>query len=368
MKLYRAGFDDSDGDPNDVDYLVEMDEIHGSRDWFGANRSIIDAQTYVNDYDLMKYGMREGCTIGSCYGTGGGMYLRGREEPGRVVGKLPYRGRCAEFILDDTAYVVPHSGGTVTLDAAIAGSITQFVGYYPIQLPDYHDGTLLVETPSQPFRRGLWYLDLFDAAGRPIAGQVERLITGDFASGHTVGTFPVPAGPETLYLRVGELTENASNSSVDVTAEQMKLERGFGPPPAILRSASVRTMLPTDPFGDGEISSSSGGQFMFRALAGQLSVEVVPSRPRDDTFRWGVYADTDGDLRFELLAWDQTTGSVNRNTQTSLLLPETRQPIRMQEYAYDREELGADSVCAVPRYPGVRRADLWTGRLPDHGR
>ena len=348
LKLYRAVF----GANGAVDHLVEMNEVYASRDWFGADRSIVDAQTYVNDFDLLAYETGQGCST-ACYGaSGGGMYFAVVKNQEGSLGRYQLEVDAPSFMLNEVAVVPPSRGGTVRMNAAEAASVTQFVGYYAIQLPDYHDGSLSLNTPPMPRELGRWHFDLFDGEGKIIPGDINYIVSGDFGTTHTTAQFDVPLGPQTLTLRVAEQTENSTGSYVDVSVELMKLARGVEAPPVTLRPATVQFMLPTDPFGDGSVSSQSSAQYVFQAPAGEISVQVVPDK-RGTTLRWGVYADTDGDRVYELLAWDQTSDESGRTTETHLLLPEPRQPVRVHEYAYDREYLGHQNSVSVAPYQDV---------------
>src|SRR5437870_5115954 len=70
----------------------------------------------------------------------------------------------------DIAYIPPVAGGPVPLGLHFVQSFSEFVGYFPVQLPDYHDGTLSVSSPPVVAGDGLWDFDLFDAAGHPLPG------------------------------------------------------------------------------------------------------------------------------------------------------------------------------------------------------
>jgi hypothetical protein len=146
LKLYRAGFDAN----GDFSYLVEMNEVYGSRDWFGANRSLIDSQSFVNDSDFLAYDVGEGCNAGLCYGTGGGMYFAVVKNQEASLGAYRIEVDAPSFLLPDTALIPPGTGGSVAINAGEAGGIVDFLKYYPIQLPDYHQGTLEVSTPFSP--------------------------------------------------------------------------------------------------------------------------------------------------------------------------------------------------------------------------
>ena len=314
-----------------------------------ADRSVIDAQSYINDFDFfLAYDNGVGCLAGACYGTGGGSYFAVVKNQEASVGRYQIEVDAPSFTLPDTAIIPPDTGGHLTLDATSAGGISGFLGYYPIQLPDYHDGSLGIDTPSVPFR-GLWNFGLFDESGRPIEGEENDLVTGDFNSGRTSATFTVASGPQTVYLRVNEQTENPSASSlIDVHTDLSELRAGLGPPLSALTGINLPTMLPTDPFGDGGIHDNlDAGQsqrYAYQAPAGPLFVQVMPDTPGQMSLRWGVYANIDADADLELLAWDQTDGTVASSTRVQLLLPNPRQPIRVHEYPFDLEHLGGQSI------------------------
>jgi hypothetical protein len=191
-------------------------------------------------------------------------------------------------------------------------------------VPDSHAGTLTVASANAPPGQ-LWHFDAFDAAGNPLPGD-EQDIAGD----HTVGTFTVPDGAQTVYLRVAE-RGNSSNTTAHLTVKaDLKPQRpGFVPPPAALSGSTAAEMLVADPLGDGTgggflFNAGEVKTFAFQAAAGPLTVNVAPADFDGLRLMWGVYADWDGDGDLDLLTWDQTGPSTidnSENTTATALLP-----------------------------------------------
>jgi subtilase family serine protease len=359
LRVYKAHFDGET-----IDYLRMVPETVPSFDWFPADRSEIDAQTYVNNFDFLRYAAGQGSTTSQSYDTGGSMYFvvvknqEGSKGTYRIevdaptfpsLGGVGPVSSYQDAVKGRTAYLSPGSGGPVTLSLGYVASITQFVGYFPVQLPDHHDGTLTVASANAPAGQ-LWDFDAFDAAGNPLPGG-DQDITGGIAGEHTFGSFTIPDGGQTVYLRVKERGTHANTFAQLTVAADLKPQRpGFTPPPATL-PASVPTaeMLLTNPLGDGTaggllFNAGEVRTFSFQAAAGPLTVQVKPANFDSLRLLWGVYADRDGDGDLDLLTWDQTLPSAFDNTEpgsTTVLLPLPRQPndqVRQQLDPYHKDQ------------------------------
>ena len=267
LKVYQARLSET----GTVRYLAESTRVDpGLGDWFPADRSVIDDQTYINDFDALALGSQ-----GPMY------YVVVKNEQGtqgryRIevdVPSFPLLGGTdsddyADALVAEAAYIPPHTGGAAEIDIAYVAEIAEFVGVFPVQVPDYHDGVLDFTSPW-----AYWNVDVFDADGQPLEGSVSH-------GAATTGTFALPEGPQTVYLRIGEIGENVIAWSTVTVSTDLVLPEGLAPAPAMLRY-SPADMLPTTPMGDGSIDSAftAAGQtrrFAFQAAAGPLTVDVTP--------------------------------------------------------------------------------------------
>ncbi len=365
IKLYQPRFN-SDGT---VRYFGQIPDVAPSFDWFPADRSQIDAQSYINDFDILAFDisgsnlMREDYPYGansysvSARKSGGFYYAVVKNEQGtkgqyRIevdAPNFPLLGNFEKTIPTETVtfnkaltrgeltYFQP-IGGSATLSSGVAftESIAEFAGYYPLAIPDYHGGEL---DAKGNFFSG-WTFEAFDHDGNQLPKTT--FLSNDPAP-VTVSRFSLPSGPQTVYLRVQE-NGAIANSLADV-ALQVSSQRffpiGFFAPPTTLPSSST-TVLPADPLGNGSVTSvfNTDGQsqaFSFRAPAGQLTVNVGQHQADSMRLRWGVYVDG------QRIAWDQTNfaedtslfGIPTEGTTTVVTLPDPRPPLDNPDYFYD---------------------------------
>lgn len=278
LKIYQARFDG----PDKIRYLGQVEGVGpGLGDWFQADRSVIDDQTIVNDFDLLAYGP---LNTEDQYGTNGGMYYvvvkneqgtQGRYRIEVDVQSFPLLGSTEggdyyDALEAQAAYIPPAVGGSVALVVPYVESIKEFVGYFPVQVPDYHDGVLDLLSDGS-----WWDYAVFDADGQPLGGSF-----GDERSG-TKGVYTLPVGSQTVYVRIKERLENDNISQVNVSTD-LSLPAGVAPPtPPPARSLS--RMLPTTPMGagggsDSFVAAGQYRQFGFQVPAGPLTVDVMPAQ------------------------------------------------------------------------------------------
>jgi hypothetical protein len=346
-------------------------------DWYLADRSQIDAQSYVNDFDLFRYSDDgDQATFGD-YVTGGGMYyvvVRNQEGSqgkyrievntadfpllgGQAPGTLPineYRDDAfpngnanlynppipAVPAYTNQAAYIPADGGTVELKLNYIETFRGFVGYFPVQLPNYHNGALTITSQAVSGIPNVWRFDVFDAQGNPLPGASAPVPLGQNGA-FTVGNFTVPGGAQTVYLRVQEQgdLDAFANLFVSATATPPLL---VSPPPATLGPVPVST-LPTSPLGDalqtldhnglaydGRLHDAltSPGQsktYEFQAPAGALTITVTPPAS-SALMRWGAY------VNGNLVAWGAPGFGAG---DTTFVLPSLRQPLESPDADYD---------------------------------
>ena len=274
LKVYRARFK-PDGT---LDYLGEIDGVADNQDWFPADRTQIDAQSYINTFEVIDYD-----DPGSVsdplyppdtdpYGTQGGMYFvvvkneEGSQGPYRIevdVPDFPVEARYLPSVED-----LPGQPVRVDLSIPEVASITDYVGWFPIQVPNHHDGVLDLAAAG-----GFWDVDVFDADGQPLSGSVSHFLG-------TVGFFFLPPGSGTVYMRVRELGENVIAFSTITLSTGLVLPGGISPPATTLL-VRASNMLPTSPLADGSIGATfdAAGRssvYAFQAPIGPLTVNVTP--------------------------------------------------------------------------------------------
>jgi hypothetical protein len=277
MRLYQARFNPA----GNISYLGSIAEVSpGLGDWFPADRSVIDDQTYVNDFDLLGYKAPH-----NQYETNGGMYYvvvkneQGAQGRYRIEVDVPSSpllggiaaGGYADAQAAEATYIPPDSGGSVVLTLPYVEDIPEFVGYFPVHVPEYHNGSLGLLSGFS-----FWDYDVFDAAGDPLTGSFWDAFPG------TIGEFSVPSGPQTVYLRIKERTENDNAAATINISTFLNLPDGVSAPPATLPVGLAPTMLPTTPLGDGGASGSfsSAGEFQklgFQVPAGSSTITVMPA-------------------------------------------------------------------------------------------
>src|SRR5262249_7745847 len=132
---------------------------------------------------------------------------------------------------NQATYISPITG-TANLNLGYVSSFTDFVGYFPIQVPGTHQGTITVSTIQSAIFDNLWDFSAFDASGQSLAVN-----SSDAAFGfthHTMATIQVPSGDQTIYLRVhARKVDNAPDAILTLAITQAQNAR-FSPPPATL--------------------------------------------------------------------------------------------------------------------------------------
>ena len=339
LKLYRAHFDSN----RQVDSLTEITNVQRNDNWFPADRSLIDAQTYVNYFDQIRYDSST-----DPYGTGGGLYYvvvknqEGTTGNFRLVvdtAPFPILGNSAnppvnylDATRGQTVYIPPTTGGTVRLNAYL-GNFPGLVGYFPIQVPAYHAGTVqvtsLILNGQFSTSSGRWDLALFDATGNRLPGSVNDYFLGNLP--YTVGTFTLPSGPQMEYLRIRSKESTPVDSHAQLLVSANLTSFSATPPPTTFSGTAA--MLPTNPQGDGTLQDmvTARGQvkvYGFQAAAGPLTFHVAPDVAGDVQLIWGVY------VGGNLIAWNQT-GADPATTTATVLLPDLRQLSSNPDSDYD---------------------------------
>jgi hypothetical protein len=344
LKVFKAHYA-SDGS---LEYLQEISGVPPSFDWFPADRSRIDAQSYINDSTLLQYTADDfdSGSMADSYGTGAGEYfvvVKGQEGTTgtyRLVvdtPSMPVLGANPAQESEGNAYlraenaqaanISPTTGGTIALNAYF-GDVPGLIGYLPIQVPAYHTGLLNVSSYAGFASTGYWDMALFDAQGNELPGTVSNLTY--LGIPYTNGDFTVPDGPQIVYLRVRnkESTAPAPGSQLFVTMSLGNIQI----PPDLSNPAGDNAILETNPQGDGSHSASSSNatNYWFQAPRGPLTVRVVPDPSQAQQLVWAVYVDGN------LLAWNVTQAGADPSTMTATFsLPDLRQPVANPDYPYD---------------------------------
>lgn len=386
LRVYR-GLKDSNGQFY-LDRLTQVlpnskNDVPGDFDWYPASRlpldpqseanhflgldpndPAVDAQVFLNNPDVIRQGDPGG---GNPYGTGGGsFYIVVRNQEGSqgkfrievdtpsfpLLGGAPDSGNtlstyqsqfpgATSAVNNQLTYLNEANGGSAQLHLNYVAGFTDFVGYFPIQIPANHTGPFTVTAPSLALTDTLWDLSLFDASGQPITGTSSDVAFG-FAK-HTVANFQVPSGEQLVYLRVKERNgDNTPNNAANLTVStSLTSDPQITPPPSVLPAGENPVLLPTDPMGNAIQTASHDATFhdsytrldpfrsyTFRAPAGPLSVTVTPDA-NSVKLLYSIYAGTN------LIGW----GIANAGTPstTTVTLPKLRQPTDdSAQYGYDR--------------------------------
>jgi hypothetical protein len=402
LRVYKAVFDAN----HQVTGLQAIDSVGPSFGWYPADRSQVDAQTYINDFSLLSYPVTDSpyanntespyapnpsgnlyyVVIKNQEGTLGRFKLVVDTAPMPLVGNtsaLPY-SFYQKVLNSQTAYIPPTTGGTIALDVYFGLNYPGLVGYFPIQVPAYHNGTLSVSSLSFDhgfYSSGRWDLALFDAAGTQLTGTVQDYQLLDRV--YTSGTFTLASGAQTVYLRVRskETTAPGNGATLNVS---VGFQSGIPtpPPPTFAGSPSL---LPTNPQGDGSLGDTlTQGQvktYAFQAAPGPLTVHIAPDSAGTTQLSWGIYVNNN------LIAWNQT-GTDPATTTATLLLPNLRQPLPVNpDFDYDPQSywtllnryatvvvyvkavtappMGGHFTAAVQMNPFVAQRNLATGAPVD---
>jgi hypothetical protein len=311
------------GDPP----TTSADTALTSFDWYQADRSQIDAQSYINDFDLLRYD-ETGDTDPYGAGLGGAYYVLVRNQEGSQ-GKFEIEVDAAPFTLagdNGQAAYLPAAGGSTDVHVNLDPS------YFPVQVPPDHAATLTIASKITTGVSNLWDLAVFDAQGQPLPGAAVPLFQGP-GTAYTVGTFTVPDGPQTVYLRARALSDDPA-ASTDLTLSMSATFPDGPPPPSTLPGTATGTLFPTDPFGntpaggnhDAVAATGDVRTYAFREGAGPLTVAVTPDVPGAVNLRWGVY------VHQQLVGWGQTGQGPGGST---FLLPDLRQPVPDPDAGFD---------------------------------
>jgi hypothetical protein len=354
IRLYRARYDGS----HNLEYLGQLtnttadgttETVGPNFDWFPADRSTIDAQVYVNDFNLLKYDEKDDTNTN--YFPSGEYFAVVRNQEGSA-GKYRIDVNTAPFPLRDgvnpgnndpnpyfpatngkVAYL-PVTGGSLTFTLNDINLYHGFAGYYPVQVPPQHNGTLTVLSDTENVSKGPWQFDLFDASGRPLSGNNQAVTHPNGKA--SLGTFTIPDGPQTVYLRVERVADEAANPVTHLTLSTQVTPGPVGPPPGGIFPATAAPLFSTNPFGSdaspvGESLGPGGAAtYGFRAAPGPLTVQVQPGTT-SGLVRWGVYQLVGNGMT--LLCWGVSTAGT---PATTFALPGLRQPLTSMDFAYDR--------------------------------
>ncbi|MEM7315868.1 MAG: hypothetical protein AAF497_22260, partial [Planctomycetota bacterium] len=322
---------------NGVEYLTLVSASDALGDWFPADRSVIDDQTYVNNFNELTYG-----ESASTYDTGGGYYYAIAATEQGTTGDYRIEVDAENFprIGDESSYSAarrsqviqfpPNQSGLISTAVSLpyVEAIEDFVGVIPIQMPAYHDGTLQVEGDFAVS----WNLALFDELGQRLIGTVEQ---GNF--GRTLAQFQVPDGSRTVFLQVHELEEMFNPDANLLLYTTVNLPPGVTPPQTSVPGGNQR-MLFTNPSGDtltdfqdAFSAANQSKRYGLTLPAGQSTISVMPDRTdgqNDVEIQWAVYVDG------ELWAWNDTRRGDSGNELT-LSLPNNRTPFDRTDFDFD---------------------------------
>jgi hypothetical protein len=347
LRVYKAHLDQS----GQVVYLAAIDNVPLSLDWFQTDRSKIDAQNYINDFDLVRYSSADFDSPPNVdtdpYGTGGNLYyvvVKNQEgTQGRyklvvdtasmpLVGINPPTGGGNPYLnatRGQVAYIPPAAGGSILLNAYL-GKSPGLVGYFPIQVPDYHTGHMGISSLMSPgVTSGQWDLALFDAAGNQLPGTVTQ-VNNQFGT-FTTAQFTVPDGHQIVYLRARSL-EGVPLAPTAKLRVSMDLQSGIPtPPPA--QFTGLPALFPSNPQGDGQVSGTlahngDSQAYILQAAAGPMTIHLDVDVLHDVQLTWGAY------VNGNLIAWD-LTGPAPSTITATILLPDLRQPLHNPDIAYD---------------------------------
>ncbi len=350
FNLYREYFA-----PNNVLYLRDFDGAvsPGLGDWFPADREFIDDQTRVNYFDPIAYSQTVPGAANNFYLTkGGAYYVVVKNEQGTVgdytievdTQPFPLLGNAATYDLARKGDVVqlPWNGTTntqATFSLPYIQGVDRFVGYVPLQLPVFHNGTLQIVGQANSG----WNLHLFDENFVELPGSVDPTVG---SPSHTEGTFTVPLGTQRLYLRVHEFGENLNGWASLTASIGLVQPFGIAAPPTIMSptpAARIMTTTPAgdtptvggvlQPFTDAMTLSNQTKRYAFQSQGGHVSVQVAPESNAgvpDVGLAWGVYVDG------QLMTWNHTYSPPTGGSEVQFFLPDIRPPIDPTDYEYDR--------------------------------
>jgi hypothetical protein len=258
-------------------------QVLPSFDWFPANRSEIDAQSFLHNQVQFDVADNEWYYV----------VVKNQEAS---LGQYRIEIDAPYYPLADLARVPSALSGSDTATITGLNGDAEALRYVEVQIPDYHARTLAVNTAVG---QGLWDLDVFDAAGQRLPGQT---VDG---SSFTGGTFTIEPGPQAVYVRMMERSGNSSNSATVAVGANLLLPTGTSAPPAALGAGAIHERLEVNPLGDGSITDTVSPPattqfFAMQAASGPLTLVVQPTLRVGGELRFGVY------VNGQLVTWDQT--------------------------------------------------------------
>ncbi|MEM7314702.1 MAG: hypothetical protein AAF497_16270, partial [Planctomycetota bacterium] len=250
------------------------------------------------------------------------------------VPRFPLIGNGLSYTAARTSLVTHLPDDTDGLTSATVGlhhaaALDEFISYVPIQLPEFHDGSLIVQGDLGAD----WTFNAFAEDG----SQLANTTTGP--APRVIANFEIPVGSQRVYVRAVEDSPIA-NGATDITiGTTIALPFGVNSPANQLPPGTSRT-LPTKPDGStvsGGFSSSFTAvnetqRFAFQAAAGDYDISVVPNGPGAETalLDWAVYVDG------ALWAWETGFNPASDDgQQISVSLPGIRSPQPIAEYDFD---------------------------------
>ncbi len=209
-------------------------------DWFAADRRVIDAQFYGDLHWT------------TTNGDDGWVYAVVRNQEGSK-GTYRFEVNAPNQSLENTIYVPPTTGGQVEVELTSLGDVEHYVRYIPVQLPDYHDGRLVVSSQLPDFLvsgTSFWTITAYDQSGSPIAGITQDItdLGGlELPKKHTVVTFDnIPSGPTTVWLRIQGRVNTEEVGYLQIRST-VAIPENFSPPALTLAPNAPISWMSTDP-------------------------------------------------------------------------------------------------------------------------
>ena len=338
--------------PNSDLYLRDFDSAvsPGLGDWFPADRTLVDDQTYINYFDPIVYSQASPSSGNNFYLTeGGAYYVVVKNEQGTVgdykievdTAAFPLLGDAFRYDLARKGEVVqlPWNNGANTqalFRFPYIDGVERFVGYIPLQLPEFHDGTLhLLGQPGAE-----WDLHLYDESSMELPRSVVQ-------TSPTTVTFTIPQGNQRVFLRVREVGDIVTSLATLTASIGLVPPFGIAAPPSTVPALPAPKTLPTTPAGDtadsagilqpysDSITGNQTKQYGFQSHGEHLTVRVAPERDAlgvaDVELVWGVY------VNGQLMTWNHTLNlSPDGESEAQIFLPDVRPPLDPTDYDYDR--------------------------------
>ena len=265
----------------------QAEYVQANRDWFPSDRSEIDAQIVINNLPLLEY---NGAL--DQYGTGGGWYIVAVQNEEGSGGQYQLEVDAPDFqplgqtgptfgaaTMGSRTYLSEETGGALVAAPYIA-DIRDFVGYFPVQIPDDHDGTLTINPDDANLQ--------FDVA----------LADGTILPRPLIANAPVviPDDAQSVFVRVQAVGDvSAFNGLLGVSTnlvghDALPLGQPSTPVPQPLTSTPRGESLGTmSDFISGSTASPTAA-YQFTARSGPLALRVSPDSSTAH-FDWAVYVD-----------------------------------------------------------------------------